>query len=307
VIFPAITPQQLLDAYERGENITQILRQAGGVSQNTQEIIEMAYDLQAGSYVEGMADPRKRKFVAHYSAAIANEIRKLVKHARNVLEAGIGEATTLSGVLKSLRHDPRSAYGFDISWSRVAEARRWLARESLPGVHLCTASLSEIPYGDNAFDIVYTSHAIEPNGGNEIPILKELYRVTAGYLLLFEPSYEMADAEGKRRMRTLGYCRGLETKSRQLGFEVLEVRRFEHRSNPLNPTMALLIRKFEARSGRKQRPLYVCPVLKTPLKKRKGVMASTPGLLVYPIIDGIPCLRTSNAIVASHLVKQHRV
>jgi SAM-dependent methyltransferase len=300
VIRNGITPQQLFNAYERGENITRFLRQAGQSSQNTQEIIEIAYDLQAGSYVERMTNPRKREFITSYSAAIANEIRKLVRQTRNVLEAGVGEATTLSGVLKSLEHDPRSAYGFDISWSRIAKAREWLAREGLPGVHLCTASLSEIPYSDNAFDIVYTSHAIEPNGGDEIPILKELYRVTGRYLLLFEPSYEMANSEGKKRMREHGYCRGLEQKCRQLGFEILEVRRFEKCANPLNPTMALIIKKSAAALRRKPRSVYVCPVFKSPLAKRKGVMVAATRLLVYPIIDDIPCLRVSNAIVASH-------
>jgi len=300
VVSLGITPQQLLSAYERGENITQLLRQAGRVSENTEGIIEIAYDLQAGSYVKRMADSEKREFAKSYNTAIASEIRKLVERPRNLLEAGIGEATTLSGVLKNLGQDPRSAYGFDLSWSRIAQARQWLARQDLSGVHLCTATLSEIPYPDSAFDVVYTSHAVEPNGGNEIPILKELYRVTARYLLLFEPSYEMASAEGKKRMRKHGYCTCLEQKCRQLGFEILEVRRFEKCANPLNPTMVLIIEKSKSLPRRSPKAIHVCPLFKTPLMKRKGVMVSAPRLIVYPIIDNIPCLRVSNAIVASH-------
>ena len=40
------------ETYASGKNITKYLRAKFGESQNTSEIIEMAYDLQAGSYIE---------------------------------------------------------------------------------------------------------------------------------------------------------------------------------------------------------------------------------------------------------------
>ena len=45
-------------AYERGENITELLREKGAVS-NSIEAIEVAYDLQAGTYVSGLLKNRE--------------------------------------------------------------------------------------------------------------------------------------------------------------------------------------------------------------------------------------------------------
>ena len=50
-------PKVLVDAYRRGENITALLRNLDAQDGNTEAIIETAYDLQAGSYVEAMAQP----------------------------------------------------------------------------------------------------------------------------------------------------------------------------------------------------------------------------------------------------------
>lgn len=38
--------------YEEGENVTELLRRQKDVTHNTPEIIEAAYDLQSGSYIE---------------------------------------------------------------------------------------------------------------------------------------------------------------------------------------------------------------------------------------------------------------
>jgi ubiquinone/menaquinone biosynthesis C-methylase UbiE len=40
-----------------------------------------------------------------------------------------------------------------------------------------TGNIFSLPFLHNSIDIVYTSHSIEPNGGKENLLLKELYRV----------------------------------------------------------------------------------------------------------------------------------
>jgi ubiquinone/menaquinone biosynthesis C-methylase UbiE len=176
-----------------------------------------------------------------YSKEIAVRILDLC-NPKSILEAGVGEATTLSGVLKHL--DPGVAsYGFDLSWSRVAFARKWLQNNGIEKTLLCTGDLFHIPFLDNCIDVVYTSHSIEPNGGNEVQILQELYRVTRKYLILLEPGYELASDEAKRRMDFHGYCRNLKRNSVSLGYDVLEHELFPYIANPLNPTAITIIRK----------------------------------------------------------------
>ena len=49
--------------------------------------------------------------------------------------------------------------------------------------------MEQIGLKSNSVDIIYTNHSLEPNGGREEVILKELLRVTNKYLILFEPIY----------------------------------------------------------------------------------------------------------------------
>lgn len=291
-----LTPRELLRAYENGQNISALLRESQGEKRNTEDIIEVAYDLQTGSYIAGMGDARMARHKSEYTARIAEEIAALGS-PDSLLEAGVGEATTLAGVIRNLGLAPAGAYGFDISWSRVAYARTWLEGQNLGGVHLCTGSLFHLPFADDSVELVYTSHSIEPNGGNEEPILRELYRVTRKWLMLLEPAYELAGPQARQRMEAHGYCRNLPQLCRELGWEVLRHEIFPCTANPLNPTALTLVRKPEAR----MRPQHVlaCPRFRTPLQELGGMLYSPEALVVYPVLCGIPCLRPESAIIAS--------
>jgi ubiquinone/menaquinone biosynthesis C-methylase UbiE len=160
---------------EQGENISALLRKEKDLAINTEEIIEIAYDLQAGSYIEALEKTKHAEQMLRCYRAIA-ELLKNYCHFSSILEAGVGEATTLSGVLANLEQKVQ-AYGFDLSWSRIAHARSYMNSKGLSSDGLCTGNLLNIPFADNSVDLVYTCHSIEPNGGNEEPILAELYRV----------------------------------------------------------------------------------------------------------------------------------
>jgi ubiquinone/menaquinone biosynthesis C-methylase UbiE len=290
-----ISIQELKVLYGKGINISEYLRNKYGVS-NTPEVIEIAYDLQAGSYTASMSDPVAKKLRESIGAELAKNICSLMHHPQSILEAGVGEGSQLSHVLQHFEM-PIASYGFDISWSRIAYARNWLKNQNCKNVSLFTGDLLNIPCADNAFDIVYTCHAIEPNRGNESPILQELFRVTKNYLILLEPSYELANDEAKQRMDHHGYIKGLKETAIKLNFEVLEYKLFPYSGNILNPTAIMIIRKNNTTS--KSSFVFADPQLKTPLQEKGNVLFSPDSLRVYPIIDGIPCLRIENGIIAS--------
>ncbi len=289
------TPRELRALYEKGTNISATMRQEMGVQGNTTEIIDIAYDLQTGSYIAAMEDATMAKHQKEYTAEIARTVLSLC-NPKSILEAGVGEATTLSGVLSHLG-DAVSTYGFDLSWSRVSFAKRWLQQQSITDATLCTGNLLHIPFAENSIDVVYTSHSIEPNGGNEEPILRELLRVTRKFLILLEPGYELANDEARQRMDSHGYCRNLPGIVLSLGYDVLQHKLFPLTSNPLNPTALTVIRKDDSQII----PSYVlaCPKFKTPLQEIGGMLFSPEALVVYPIIGDIPCLRIENGIFAS--------
>jgi SAM-dependent methyltransferase len=188
-------------------------------------------------------------------------------------------------------------YGFDLSWSRVAYAKRWATQHGARRAALCTGSLMHIPFADDSIDVVYTSHTIEPNRGREEPILKELFRVTRRFLVLLEPAYELASAEARQRMDSHSYCRNLKGVAESLGYEVLEHKLFALSASAMNPTALTVIRKETA--AKPPADPFACPRFRTPLRELGGMLVSDEALVVYPILAGIPCLRIENGIVAS--------
>jgi len=290
-----MTPRDLKESYAQGENVTALLRETLGVDHNTQEIIEISYDIQAGSYIDAM----NRESMATYKAAFTSELADIIHslcEPVSILEAGVGEATTLSGVLGHMDKGVKS-YGFDLSWSRLAHAKNWLHTQGKFNTQLCCGDLSNMPYLDNAIDLVYTSHSIEPNGGNEEAILRELYRVTRKYLILLEPGYELAGEEAKQRMDSHSYCKNLPGIAEKLGYHVVRHELFPYVTNPLNPTALTIISKLSDTDLPDQ--VLACPKFKTPLKEVQGALFSQEALVAYPILAGIPCLRIENGILAS--------
>jgi ubiquinone/menaquinone biosynthesis C-methylase UbiE len=290
------TLKQIKELYDQGENVIQLLRSSYGIYHNTPEIIEISYDMQTGSYIEGLADPAMQAFNLKYTQDVAKTILSLCDPV-TIMEAGVGEATTLSGVCKNINKNEMTSYGFDLCWSRVFYGREWLQKQAVKNCQLFTGSLFDIPIKDNAIDVVYTSHSIEPNGGHEERLIKELYRVTKKYLILLEPGYELASEAAQKRMEKHGYCKNLFSTCKNLGLDVLRYELFPHASNPLNPTAIIVIKK----NAESHQPgsVFACPKYKTPLEMIGEHYFSQESLLVYPIIDGIPCLRIENGVLAS--------
>ncbi len=281
-------PSELKTAFESGQNITAILKQRSGAAQNTSTDIEIAYDLQAGSYTQAMQSDSMFAHKREYGLAIANEILAWTEPA-SILETGVGEGTAMSFVLDGIGNPQIEAYGFDLSWSRIAWCRNWLRDHWSGGSHLSVASLTKLPYADSCFDVVYSSHTIEPNGGNERTILQELFRITSRYLVLIEPGYELASAEAQQRMDRLGYCRGLVETATQLGMDVLKHEFLGSSVNPLNPSAVTVIEKNPTAPA--QTPRLVCPNHRDELIDfgeslfSPGSLCTTPGFWGSPACD----------------------
>lgn len=290
------TPWALADAYARGENITALLREAGAAG-NAEAAILTAYDLQAGSYVARMAETGFREALDVFARSVARELATLGPQ-QSLLEAGVGEATFLRRLLEVAEPPPPIVHACDLSWSRVAVARDWLAAGKL-AVQLKVARMSALPYRDDSFDVVLTSHAIEPNHGREAELLAELYRVAARWLVLTEPAYEFASPEARARMEALGYCRDLAGHARRLGMEVVRSELLLPLISERNPTAITVIAKQPGAPS--ATPALVCPRWRTPLEDRADCSFSPRSLTAYPRIGGIDCLVPEQGVIAGQL------
>lgn len=291
---------KIKELYEKGGNIIQYLKSIGQNEVNTTEDILISYDFQAGSYISAFA--QNKAFKETYCQALA-AIVDGIDGVQSIMEAGVGEATTLNTLIKNLKNKPSDILGFDISWSRLKFGKELCNDFGQPGIRLFTANLFEIPLLDNSVDVVYTSHSVEPNGGKEEEALKELYRITKKYLILLEPSFEFADEEARARMQQHGYVTQLHATAQKLGYKIVEHRLFGHSANPLNPTGLMIIEKQAAHTNT---PDPVCPISHTGLLRHgDSLLYSKDSFLAYPLIDGIPCLLKENSVLATHLLTDY--
>lgn len=282
--------------YDDNKNIMDYLKNTKHSKSNTIEDIMISYDFQAGTYIKHFEE--NKNFAYKYCGEISKIINSLGEF-ENILEAGVGEATTLGLVVSNLKNINLKYYGFDISWSRIKYARNFMDKIEYRNYNLFTGDLFNIPIKDNSIDIVYTSHSIEPNGGKEIEALKELYRITNKYLILLEPSYEFATNKARERMIKHGYITNLYESAIKLGYNVIEHRLFNIIESDLNPTGIMIIEKNNSNTNEKIHNTLCCPISKTNLTEIKGSYYSKDSMLVFPIIDQIPCLLPQNAILAT--------
>lgn len=307
---PQLSHSELRKVYEAEQNVLRFCKdKLGAGATNEQAAIMHAYELQAGSYVKLMkedADYKAKKEL--YGKAVADVIASFAPHS--ILEAGVGEATTLAEVAKNLPSDQgKLIYGFDLAWSRVLIAQRYFnqvvgERASTTTTKFFAGELEHIALPDNSFDVVFTSHAIEPNHGREKEILTELYRVTSGHLVLFEPAYELAGAAARERMDYHGYCRGLKDIALANGWKVKRCELFDGREDSANPTMVLIIEKGQSGAAKakqigKDIP-FVSPIGGGLLTLHQGHYFNAEEGLVFPVLAGLPYLSRSAGLLASH-------
>ena len=285
--------------YAGDGNITEHFRATRGESHNTQEAIELAYDLQAGEYVAKYS----KEMAATLTSQMADILNPLMSEGGALLDVGCGELTTLSPLSKRLGSTVSKLYAFDLSWSRIKTGVRFaengnMRADYLEKLSVFCADMGAIPLPTGSIDVVTTTHALEPNGGRELELLREILRVTKSYAVLFEPSFDHATDEGKARMVRHGYVKGIDTIARSLGATIISVTPFAVSANPLNPTAAYVIKP---NSGPTHRPGFTEPGTNDPLIEFDGFFFSSRSGLSYPTIRGVPILRSGAAILTSAL------
>lgn len=301
--------EKIKDVYEKNENIIEYLHSLeegdGGKSNSSEEIL-ISYDFQSGSYYDEYKK-NPEVFLKYHDqlAEILDVYIKRVNGGCTILEAGVGEARSLVPILNRIGFEKiKKAYGFDISWSRVKFGERFerdFGQEKKNKICFFVSDLLNIAVGDAAVDIVFTAGAVEPNGGKEKEVLRELYRITKRYLVLFEPLYEFASQEIKERMVKYGYITHLYETAVEMGYNVIKHESLKISLNPLNPMGVIVIEKLESEESNQESEgnIFCEPVTKKNLEIGDYECFCEASMLVYPVVRGIPCLLKDNAIVAT--------
>ena len=285
--------------YQKGENVTQYLRTKFGSEDNTSQIIEIAYDLQAGSYIDDVESNRDK--AERYATELSEILTEHLESGDSILDVGTGEITTLTLVLNEVGIELSDILALDISWSRLSVGmnfHRENRKIKLP-LKPFVADIKEIPLHEKCVDVVTSSHALEPNGKNLETLFRELFRVTKKKLVLFEPSYELNSEEGKVRMDRLGYIKDIEGMVSKLGGKVLDVIPIQNIGNPLNPTACYIIEPPIQSIKHLDAVTFCVPGTNFKLEADGQYLFSKDTGLVFPILDEIAVLKTTSAILAT--------
>lgn len=298
----------LKELYDNNVNIMQYFREKNSTENNTLNSILTSYDLQAGSYIKDYEDDnisdnyhinnkrvslKSKEFKEKFVCAIKEVFDKF--DYSTVLEAGVGEATTLNFVIEKCSKNAKY-YGFDLAPSRIMQGQRFLEKYK-NNADLIVGNLFETPFQDNSFDIVYTVHALEPNTDKAKDIIQELYRITNKYLILIEPCYELGNEATKNNIDKHKYIKNLKSITENLGYKIIEYKLFPIGTYANQPQ--LLIIEKDKNAQNKKDVQYVCPICHNHLKSNGGGSGyfCKECLVVYPTIKNVPLLTKENAIL----------
>src|SRR5688500_16441483 len=113
-------------ALKDGRNISQTLRSHFGFRENTPDIIEAAYDLQAGTYVQFAKE--NPQYVRAYASQLAEHLQPHLSEGDVLMDVGAGELTNLSHLIAALKVRLSLIYACDISERRLDIGRTYAIR-----------------------------------------------------------------------------------------------------------------------------------------------------------------------------------
>lgn len=286
------------EAFAAGRNVVNMLLQR--FPDAKQEAIEIAYELQAGSYTAGRDIASVRTYRTEQHGILAREVLPLCEVVADkncsVLDAGTGEGTGWYN-FDFAAAPVGTLHAVDISIRRLSYLKKNIVAPASLSVSAVRADLRDLPYRPWSFDLVVTMHAIEPNGGSEDEIVRDLATLSSNMLCFFEPDHASASPEAQARMKSLGYAEATFSAARGLAdFNVVFERTLSSATNPLNPTSVICLQRKTPLRGTIRRK---SPSADLDLVDRGDHFAETgPGAsAIFPIVQGIECLRKTDAIL----------
>lgn len=269
------------------------------------EIIRLSYEAQAGSYVSEMNTCKNEYSL--YRESIAKHLNLYITDSSSILDAGCGELTSSIELISSL--SKQKYIGLDGSFSRLIVGRSVINSaidHNINNVQLVASSLLNIPLESSSIDVVFTSHALEPNFINSKIIIAELSRVTKKYLVLFEPCYETASQEMKDHMNKHNYVRNIEKDCLSSGLILINKIEIHESIEPLrNKTTMFLFEKILTLQSSTSSINYVTPnnIKSSLIELSDGSLVSKHENIIYPSVLGIKVIQDGAGIQISDTSK----
>jgi len=287
----------LVATYNNGTNISTYLS-SNYPDLSLDQIIEITYTIQAGSYVQIAKD--NNLFMAKRAEAMLRKpLIDVLDSSNLILDCGTGELTSLVQLLRAYPLKSQ-ILAYDGSLPRLIHGRAYAKEYADPciqNIRLFCGDSTLIPIASKSIDCCMSIHAIEPNGCQVNQILKELSRVSKEWVVLVEPIYELADSSQRARMDSLGYAKGILRALSLYGLEIVYQYPLEHFSGNLLNKSHLIIARHLSVSTITRSPSYTCPVTNSCLSQFGPYLGGRNTPWSYPIFRNIPILKKGNGIL----------
>ena len=273
------------------------------------------YDKRAGNYVKTYQESLKEEVIvdgiidgypkrvfmkeAYHKHLnwLSSEIKNLGTSNSSLLEVGAGEFTTLIPVAQLINDTSLEIHASELSWSRCRVGIDFAKSLGVKISSITSASVLELPYPDNCFDIVYTHCCLEELGGYEKEALKELIRITNRDLILIEASYELGSKKQKTKLFNRRWNVNLFSAAKDLGHKLIKHELTPYWVDQGHHASIIHIKKLTDAS--KSPYKLVCPETKQDLDKDERFYFCRTTGIAYPILQGVPIFLKTNGIVAS--------
>ncbi len=205
----------------------------------------------------------------------------------SVLEVGGGEMSTMMPIMNFFGRE-KKYYSMDLSLNRLYHGRQEIKRRSEGEIEICKANAVSLPYPDNTFDLVYSSHCLEQIPYHYREVINEMLRVSRKAVVLFEPIYEMVNFPQKIYMRAADQVRGIPRYIKSLSNVSLSDPFLLNHGTYLNRGACLIIKKANTPTVNAFK--YVCPLCRTGLERQQQKLSCNRCQRIYFEFESIPIL-----------------
>lgn len=272
----------------------------------SREFVEEQYDCISGLYIEHNYYTSFERFsiVDGQVKRISNleNVKKIRKEINNILsgyqiksilEVGAGELTTLDAIYAHFGPEI-DYYAIDLSLNRLHHGYSEFLSRHNHKITLAKANATSLPFPDNSFDMVFTRHCLEQMPTTYQRALDEIFRVSKGNVVLFEPSYELGTLTQKLKMIHDDYVRSIHKYINNSNkADLLDYFLMQNSANPLNHTACykIFVKGKPKNKVDQKKPInFVCPLTLSPLEKKDNYLYCRESSKAYFVFNSIPIL-----------------
>lgn len=271
------------------------------------EKVKIKYEKISGTYIKGYLN-KNRSFYAeienkkvvelrgglenYYSGYLSNIIKET--KVESFLEVGAGELTLIYDLLKKFKNKRFKVKGaLDISFKRLDKGKKFLKKKGTILDYLAKGDAANLPFADNSFDFVYTSHCLEQVPHLFDNIVRECVRVAKKYVVFIEPSYEFGSSVTKDHIYRKGYPRISKKLFKQDSYKII-LRTGLPIKSYINGTEIIIIKKVDKKKENLNK-IFKCPSCKELLKKNKSKLICQKEKIFYRIKSEIALLEKNDS------------